>query len=292
MESRALLVLSLTISLTVGLIACSRPSTDRTYTLQGQVLSVAPDRHEATIKHEDIKGLMPAMTMPYKVRDPKLLESVTPGDLINAKLVVETNDAYLADLKKVGQAPLEKPPAEAPPASSGFELLKPGESVPDAKFIDQDGRKRSFTSFVGSPLVITFIYTKCPLPQFCPLMDRNFARIQEQLRQDRTLQSVHLISISFDPTTDTPPVLRKHARELMADPKRWTFLTGDRDDIDRFGARFGVSVSRALNDPRDISHNLRTAIIDADGRLVKVYMGNEWTPDMVVASLKPLVAVS
>jgi protein SCO1/2 len=84
---------------------------------------------------------------------------------------------------------------------------------------------------------------------------------------------------------DTPPVLKKHARELKADPKRWTFLTGDRDDIDRFAARFGLSVSRALNDERDITHNLRTAIVDADGKLAKVYVGNDWTPDQVLKDL-------
>ena len=109
----------------------------RTYTLQGQVLAVAANRLEATIKHEEIKGFMPAMTMPYKVKDAKALDGIAPGDLINATLVVVSNDAYLTAVKKVGQAPLEKPPATAsadtPSASSGFELLKPGEAVPDAR---------------------------------------------------------------------------------------------------------------------------------------------------------------
>jgi len=101
------------------------------------------------------------------------------------------------------------------------------------------------------------------------------------------MKDVRLVTVSFDPTTDTPPVLKAHARKLNADPARWTFLTGDRDEIDRFASRFGVQVSRALNDPRDITHNLRTAIVDADGRLVKVYTGNEWTAEQVLADLKP-----
>jgi len=267
---------------------CGSSSDQRTYTLQGQVLSVAPDRQRATIKHEEIKGLMPAMTMPYKVRNQQLLNGIAAGDLIDATLVVVSNDAYLTQVKKIGQAPIEKPPAETPFASSGFELLKPGEPVPDGQFVDQDGKKRAFSSFKGSPLVITFIYTRCPLPTFCPLMDRHFASIQQTLNTDPAFRKVHLLSISFDPLTDTPRVLKKHARELMADPARWTFFTGDRDDIDRFAARFGVSVSRALNDPLDITHTLRTAIIDADGKLVKVYTGNEWTPEQVIADLKPI----
>lgn len=264
----------------------------REFPLEGQILSITPDHKEASIKHQEIKGFMPAMTMPYKVRDEKELESLKPGDLIDATLVVVSNDAYLKDVKHVGQAPLEPPPAEtsARPASSGFELLKNGELVPNAPFVDQDGRKRDIASFKGSALVVTFIYTKCPLPTFCPLMDRHFATIQEKLKSDRAL-NVKLLSVSFDPITDTPAVLKRHARELGADPKIWSFFTGDRDDIDRFAARFGVSVTRALYDQRDITHNLRTAVIDREGHLVKSYTGNEWTPDQILADIKVLVGV-
>ena len=281
-----LLVLALAVS------ACSRTSGERQYTLQGQVISVVPTHLEATVKHEEIKGLMPAMTMPYKVKDAKLLAGITPGDLITAKLTIASNDAYLTEVRKVGQAPLEEPPApashDAPAASSGFELLKTGAPVPDARFVDQDGKSRRFSSFKGSTLVLTFIYTRCPMPTFCPLMDRHFAAIQKRLKDDPALGRVRLVSVSFDPIHDTPPVLARHAATLRADPGTWTFLTGDRDDIDRFAARFGVSVARALPDQGDITHNLRTAIIDADGRLAKVYTGNEWTPEQVLADLTDL----
>lgn len=272
--------------------ACARKSAEREYRLQGQVMSVADNRQQATINHEAITGLMAAMTMPYNVRDPKQLEGIAPGDLINAKLVVVSNDAYLTDLKKVGQAPLAPRPADAPApsASSGFELLKPGDAVPDAAFVDQDGKKRAFKTFKGSPLLVTFIYTKCPMPTFCPLMDQNFATLQKKLKDDPALKGrVHLVSVSFDPIVDTPPVLREHAKKLGADVKTWTFLTGDRDDIDKFAMRFGVTVNRAPNDQRDITHNLRTAIIDAEGTLVKVYIGNEWTPAQALADLAPIV---
>ena len=282
-------------TLWVGLVAlgisCGRSSDQRQYALHGQVLSIAANRQQATIKHDEIKGFMAAMSMPYTVHDPKELEGLAPGDLIDAKLILLSNDAYLTGVTRVGQAPLEQPLAEraAPAASSGFELLKPGEEVPDAAFLDQDGKKRSFRSFKGSIVVITFIYTRCPFPTFCPLMDRHFAAIQAKLKDDQALaRRVRLVSVSFDPLTDTPPVLKQHARTLGADPKRWTFLTGDRDDIDRFDSRFGIGVARSLNDQRDITHNLRTAIVDAEGKLVKVYIGNEWTPDQVLADLKPV----
>jgi protein SCO1/2 len=208
---------------------------------------------------------------------------------------VLSNDAYLTDVKKVGEAPLPKAPAEvaAPSASSGFELLKPGEAVPDTTFLDQDGRKRTFKAFKGMPVLVTFIYTKCPMPSFCPLMDQHFVAIQKKLKDDPALKGrVHLVSVSFDPVTDTPPVLKLHATKLSADLKTWTFLTGDRDEVDKFASRFGVSVARSQTDQRDITHNLRTAIVDGDGNLVKVYIGNEWTPDQALADLAPVVHAS
>jgi protein SCO1/2 len=252
------------------------------------VLALDPPRKSVTVKHEEIKGFMPAMTMPYDVPDAKALDGLRAGDLISATLVVFSNGAHLTGIKKVGEAPLEKPPAEAPmpSASSGFELLKPGEAVPNAVFVDQDGRNRAFADFKGSRLVVTFIYTQCPMPTFCPLLDRRFASMQQPLKDDASMTDVRLVTISFDPATDTPPVLKAHARRLNADPERWTFLTGDRDEVDRFASRFGVQVSRSLSDQRDITHNLRTAIVDPNGTLVKVYTGNDWTTEQVLADLK------
>jgi protein SCO1/2 len=273
--------------LVAGLIGCGS-SDRREYTLQGQILSVSADRTEANIKHEDIPGFMPAMTMPYKVRDAQEFANLQPGDLITSTLVIVSNDAYLTGVKKVGNAPLEKPADPAPSASSGFELIKPGEAVPNAVFIDQDGRARDLASFRPATVVLTFIYTKCPMPTFCPLMDRNFVAIQRSLQSDAALKNVHLLSVSFDPLTDTPPVLKKHAQSLGADPAKWTFVTGDRDEIDKFAMRFGVSIVRDQTNPLDITHNLRTAIIDGQGRLVQAYTGNEWTPEQVVADLRKL----
>jgi protein SCO1/2 len=288
---RAPLILCLCLALASA--ACSRTPDQRTFTLQGQVQSLDAPHKQVVVKHEEIKGFMPAMTMPYDVEDAKALDGLAPGDLINAKLVVFSNGAHLQDVKKVGSAPLEKPPADVPnppTASSGFELLKPGEAVPAGKFLDQDGKPRTFAAFKGEPVVLTFIYTKCPLPTFCPLMDRHFAALQKTLKADPALGKVKLVTVSFDPATDTPAVLKKHGQSLGADFSRWTFLTGDRDDVDQFAARFGVQVSRALNDARDITHNLRTAIVDADGKLAKVYTGNEWSPEQVLTDLKGLGA--
>ena len=164
--------------------------------------------------------------------------------------------------------------------------MKPGDPAPEGKFVDQNGKPRDFSSFKGHPVVDDV--------HLHPVSDADVLPAHgSQLRgdsegdQDRAAAAERqLVSVSFDPATDTPPVLKKHAKELDADPRDWTFLTGDRDAIDQFAARFGVSVARALDDQRDITHNLRTAIVGADGRLVKVYTGNEWTPDQVLRDLK------
>src|SRR5436190_1211862 len=160
MRAGALWLLAL--SLICG--GCSSRPDERTFTLQGQVLAIDREHRQATIRHEEIKGLMPAMTMPYTVKEVGLLDGIKPGDLITATLAVVSNDAYLTAVKKVGEAPLEKPPADQPTRLFGDETLKPGDSVPDGHFVDQNGRKRDFGAFKGSTLVVTFIYTKCPLP--------------------------------------------------------------------------------------------------------------------------------
>jgi protein SCO1/2 len=291
MRAQIGLILCLSLCLALASTACGKTPEQRTFTLQGQVQSIDAPRKLVVVKHDEIKGFMPAMTMPYEVEEAKSLDSLAPGDLISAQLIVFSNGAHLSTIKKIGTAPLESPPADVPnppAASSGFELLKPGETIPGGRFVDQDGKTRDFGAFKGSPVVMTFIYTRCPLPTFCPLMDRHFVTLQKALKTDPALAHVRLVTVSFDPATDTPAVLKQHAKTLNADLTRWTFLTGDRDDVDQFAARFGVSVARALNDARDITHNLRTAIIGADGKLVKVYTGNEWSPEQVLADLRPV----
>jgi protein SCO1/2 len=139
--------------------------------------------------------------------------------------------------------------------------------------------------------VLTFIYTHCPLPNFCPLMNQNFATIQRRLADETVLRGrVRLITMTFDPTRDTPDVLAAQAATLKADPAIWTFLTGDVPTVERFSGRFGVSVIRDPQDASQITHNLRTVVVGADGHIAKVYTGNEWTPNAVLTDLRALVA--
>jgi protein SCO1/2 len=264
-------------------VSCSRGPEPKQYEVKGQVLGIKPEAQEVLLKHEDIKGFMPGMTMPFKVGDAKLLNGIQPGDLVTATLVVADSDAHLSAISKTGHAQLEAPPASA---SSGFELLKDGETVPDQLLIDQDGKPRPMSSFRGHRVALTFTYTRCPMPNFCPLMDRNFQALQREIKKTPALADVRLVTVSFDPEFDTPPVLKAHANRLEADPLIWSFVTGDRDEVERFAARFGIAIDRAEQNPIDITHNLRTAVIDPDGRLVNVHTGNDWAPADVLADLK------
>ncbi len=251
------------------------------YELRGQVLALDRGRQEVTIKHEDIRGFMPGMTMPFKVSDPALLNGLEAGDLVQATLVVKDYTGYLTALRRTGH---EKPaPMEAPAVM----ILQAGERVPDVKLVDETGKARTLADWRGKVLVVTFIYTRCPFPDFCPRMDRQFKSVQREILSDAQLRDrVRLLSVSFDPDFDTPPVLAAHAKTLGADPRVWHFATGDREVIQGFASGFGVSVVREGANAENVTHNLRTAVIGSDGTLRSVLSGNEWTPAQLIDAVR------
>lgn len=256
--------------------------------MRGQILAVHSDT-EVLIKHEDINGFMPAMTMPYKVRNPELLQGKAAGDLITATIAVSDTDAWLTRIDTTGNAPI---PDDIPPAALAprVPMLEPGDEAPGTALTDETGATVSLADWKGSAVAVTFIYTRCPLPQFCPLMDRRFKEVQNAVKNDSTLNGrVHLVSASFDPDHDTPDVLRTHAKKLEADPSMWHFVTAPREDIDAFAAAFGVSVMREADNM--ITHNLRTAVLDLNGRMVSVYGGSDWTPEQIVSDLRRALSV-
>ena len=262
---------------------CRHEPPARRFPITGQLLAVSADGGELTIRHNEVKGFMPAMVMPFKVKDRALTKGRLPGDLVKATLVVTDEEAWLEAVEKTGWAPFPEVAAVRDAATSP--LLTEGEAVPDATLIDQDGRSFRLSSLRGAPLLITFIYTRCPLPDFCPRMDRHFQVLQKAIKDGRVAAGSRLLSISFDPDYDTPAVLKEHAALFGADPHVWTFATAPRAEVERFGARLGLDVLRET-DSQAISHNLRTAVIDAAGRLVTIFDGNDWTPDQAIAKLK------
>lgn len=148
------------------------------------------------------------------------------------------------------------------PSRPAVDLVEPGGAVPDETLVDQDGRSFRVSSLAGSAVLVTFVYTRCPMPEFCPRMDAYFAAIQNAIKGGRVAGRVRLVSVSFDPEFDTPAALRAHAARVGADASIWTFATAPRERVEAWGARFGLSVIRDGQDPADITHNLRTAVID------------------------------
>lgn len=251
------------------------------YDLRGQVLAIDRGRQEVTIKHEDIRGFMPGMTMPFKVSEPALLNGLEPGDLVQATLVVKDYTGYLSALRRTGHE--TPPPFETPPVA----VLQPGDRVPDVRFVDETATTRAIGDWRGKVLVVTFIYTRCPFPDFCPRMDRQFKNVQTDVLADPQLRDrVALLSVTFDPAFDTPPVLAAHAKQLGADPRIWHFATGDREAIEGFASRLGVSVIREGTNAENVTHNLRTAVIGADGTLRTVFSGTEWTPAQLIDAVR------
>jgi protein SCO1/2 len=267
----------------IAAAACNRTSPTKQYQLTGQILDVKPDTKEVLVKHEDIPGFMPAMTMPYKVQDAQVLAGKEPGDLITATLVVGETEAHLSRIDKTGHAPVENATG---PAITDSQILKKGDSVPDTKLVDENNALRPLTSLKGHRVALTFMYTNCPQPDFCPLMDRNFVAVQNEIRQTPALADVRLVSVSFDPAHDTPAVLKTHAKGLQADPAIWHFVTTSTDDSKGFAAKFGVIAEPGNESPAILTHNLSTAVIDPDGRLVTIRPGNMWTPADLIADLK------
>ena len=269
------------------LAACESASPSaRQYELRGQILAIRPATREIVIKHGDIQGFMPGMTMPFKVKDASLLEGKTAGDLVTAQLMVAPNEAWLSAIEKTGSAPLAEVVAPSPVVP-----LQPGDAAPAAVLTDENGKLISIPQLRGRAVVVSFIYTRCPLPQFCPMIDRRFAEVQRSLVAEPALAGrTRLLSVSFDPDHDQPPVLKAHAAKLGADPAIWTFATAERATVDALAAAFGVSVMREAD--RTITHNLRTAVIGPDGRIVSVYSSTDWTAAQIVDDVRRALPAS
>jgi protein SCO1/2 len=273
------------------LVACREtpPPAAVRYPLTGQLLGVQLDTGELLVRHEAVPGYMDAMTMPFRVLDRTSVRDRRPGDLIAATLVVERERSYLESVQVTGRAPLgdDAPP---PPVAEGLHILAPGDPAPDTPLTGHTGQIVSLSAWRGSAVAVTFIYTRCPLPDYCPLLDRRFAAIQAASAADPILRGrVRLLSVSFDPDVDTPEVLAAHAARAGA-ADGWVFATAARDAIDRFAATFGVNVIREAD--RTITHNLRTAVVAPDGRIAVLRSGNDWTAEDLLGDLRRTLGTS
>lgn len=258
------------------------------YELTGKVIAVDKPKKEITVAHDEVKDYMPPMTMVFKVKEDWAISVLNAGDMISASLVVE-KDSYWLEGIAISRTDKTSNPSVADTQTA---IPEQGTPVPNFQLMNQDNKKISYEQFKGKYLVLTFIYTRCPLPDQCPLMSNNFSVIHNKLLADKTLsQRVHLLSITFDTKYDTPEVLRSYGASRSGrfdkeDFKLWDFATGTEDGIKETAKFFGLLFTP---DNTQIIHSLRTAIITPDGKVYKVIRGNSWKPEEIIQDLQNLI---
>lgn len=272
-----------------GLWACQKSGppqqAQQRYDLHGKVVSVDKAQREVTIAHEEIKGYMPAMTMPFKLKDDWAFDVLSPGDEVGAALVVDGTTHRLEEIA-ISKKSVDTPTSAS--SSAAANEPKPGEDVPDFSFLNQDGKRISLGQYRGKALLLTFIYTRCPLPDYCDLMSNNFAEVDRELQKTPDLLAqTHLLSITIDPAYDTPKVMRSYGAAHTgnySDEKftHWEFATGKPDEVQRAAKYFGLVYYPEAD---QIVHGLRTAVITPGGKVFAVYRGNEWKPSDALRDL-------
>ncbi|HEY0456843.1 MAG TPA: SCO family protein [Verrucomicrobiae bacterium] len=260
----------------------------KTFEVKGVVHDVMPDKDKVKVAHEAIPGYMAAMTMTFEVKDPKELGGIKPGDSIAFKMVVTERDGWIENIRKLSTNATSV--ANAPEnfrRVRDVEPLEVGNEMPEYHFTNELGKAVSFADYKGQAVALTFIYTRCPFPTFCPRMSLNFMDAQKKLESTAdTPTNWHLFTITFDPEFDTPSVLREYAKSHGADEKHWSFLTGDLIDVTAIAEQCGLLFWRPdTNQPAGISHNLRTMVIDPRGRIFKIFSENQWTGDDLAKTL-------
>jgi protein SCO1/2 len=287
----AFLIFAIATSLSV---ACRQRATgpEQRYPVKGKVVNVDKRGSAVTVAHEAIPGYMDAMTMPFKLKDPSLLDVMADGDRLQAMLVVSGASSWLEEVVVVREE------ADANMTSANSLEPKPGDEIPDFALVNQDGKKINFRDYRGRALVVTFIYTRCPLPDYCPLMTARFVDLEKALAAEPALYAkTHLLSITVDPEYDTPRVLRQYGAKEMTGGQdnvrppfaHWELATGSKEQVKAVATHFGMQY---WPEGDQIIHSLRTAVVGPDGKLVKLYPGNEWKPEDILAELHNIAGVA
>jgi len=269
----------------IGLFFFFQNINNQVFVVEGQIIGFSENENRIFINHEEIPGYMDAMSMPFNVRDMQEVSEFSIGDAIRFEFHVTPDGSWIQNMIKIPDSLLT---LSATPSRfgrlSGGEMsmpLKVGEFVPDFTMIDQDGNPFSSDNLKGYTTVMTFIYTTCPVPDFCPLMSTNLDKLSDQLTDDE-LGKVKLISVTFDPEKDTPDVLKAYAKQHAQRGNRF-YLVGDSTNTARLTSAFGIFTTFATD---QIIHNLQTAIVGPDGEIKALFSGNKWTVDELVDKLR------
>jgi protein SCO1 len=257
------------------------------YEIKGKVVSVNKSDRKVTVDHEEIPGYMEKMTMEFNLYDDWVYSELAPGAIIQATLVVDGERSWL---KNPVVTKITDPSQVGRSEESGIEP-DPGTEVPNFALVNQNGRKINFKQYRGRALLVTFIYTRCPLPDYCPLMSQNFAQINRDLAKNTAMkEKTHLLSISIDPDYDKPQVLREYGARYIGSKtsdafKQWEFASGSPEQIKDVAVFFGLNY---WPEKGQVIHGLRTALVTSDGKVFKVYRGNDWKPEEVLKDIEKL----
>jgi protein SCO1/2 len=250
---------------------------------RGVVQELKPAEGRIVIRHEEIPNYMPAMTMPFDVKDTNLLSGISTNDQVTFTLVVTPDDGWIENLKKIGAGTNAPPERPAVRIARDVEELAVGDKMTDYSFTNAFGKVIRFSDFKGQAYAFTFIFTRCPFPNFCPRMSMHFSKVYQILTsQPNAPTNWHLFTITFDPDYDTPERLREYSATYKVDPQKWDFLTGAMIDIDAIADQFGLVFSFEKG---TFNHNLRTVVVDKNGIIRKILWGNEWKPEEAAADL-------
>lgn len=268
----------------------SDSSAPKRYKLTGKIISVDKGQKFAQIAGDDIPGFMGAMTMNYPVIDVSQLDKIGPGDMIAADVVVTPDGFHLENItitkKGSGVAPTQP--------SSELHVPQTGDVVPNFALTNQDGKRFHLSSLRGDVVLMTFIYTRCPFPNFCPLLSHNFAQIYADSKNDPALGSkMRLLTVSFDPQHDTPAVLRKYAASFRSITKeespfrRWEFATASPAELKKMSDFFGISYEAQKG---TLVHSMSTSVITPDGTIYKWYDDSSWKPNDLMKDASAVLA--
>jgi protein SCO1/2 len=260
----------------------------KTYPVKGKVLGTDASEGTVTLDGEAIPGFMDAMVMPYKVKNPNVLSELHPGDTLTATLYTSDQGDYLDQLVVVAQGKLNYKPT-----TGVYHVPQAGDVVPDFKLLNQSGRTIHLHQYKGKVLIITFIYTRCPLSDFCPRMSRYFAEINNALKKDPALYAkTHLLSISFDPVYDKPAVLKSYGEAYTGEYTKstfghWEFAAPSKDELSMVTHYFDVGVTPGENGT--LTHSLSTVVIGPNSKVVAWYPTNEWKPADILNNVKQIL---
>jgi protein SCO1/2 len=266
------------------------PASVRTFIASGVVRQIEPDERRVVISHEAISNYMAAMTMPFKVKNLDEMAGLRSGDKISFRLDVSDVESWVDHITKTGTVSpsLDEKPAMARPAEAP--AIRPAHPLRDYKFTNELGHAVSLNDFRGQALAITFFYSRCPLPDYCPRLSKNFQTASQKLmaRPDAPA-NWHFLSVSFDTEFDSPPMLKAYGEMYHYDPKHWSFLTGPADKIGELARQSGVTYEL---DDGAFNHNFRTLIVDAGGHLQTVFPTGGDLSDQIVAEILKAAAVT